>query len=326
MNEVIFQEAMKIIQSRRFKAIAEQEARTLEVNSKIPDFASINQQLAQTSIKILGIIQNGGNKEEKLESLKRDNLAAQEFARNLLKENGFPADYLDIHYTCGVCNDTGYDKGHYCDCLRSAIASVGIAKLRKDTQLQLYSFDQFSLEYYQGKLTPEGKDVQKIMKSDLEMCMNFARTFQGHSQSMLFYGRAGLGKTHLSLSIAKAVLEQGYEVVYDSVVNLLGKVEQEHFGKAESEIDTLSLLLEADLLILDDLGTEFSSSFNVSTLYNIINTRLNRGLSTIVSTNLTFPEIKERYAERIVSRLFASYLIVPFYGSDIRLMKKEKPI
>ncbi len=331
MNESIFNEAMKIIQARRFRAIAEQEEHTREVNEKIPEFANINQQLAQTSLKILEIIQNGGNKEEKLKSLKRDNLTAQEFSRNLLIEKGFPVDYLDVHYTCNLCNDTGYYEGHYCDCLRSAIASVGVARMQRETQLQLYSFEEFSLEYYRGKIAIDSAgnetDCYKWMQEILNRCRNYASYFSNNSESMFFVGRAGLGKTHLSLSIAKAGIETGQdEVIYDSVINLLAKIEKEHFSKVESEIDTLSLLLDVDLLILDDLGTEFDTAFNASAIYNIINTRLNHHKPTIISTNLTFPQVKERYAERITSRLFASYSGLRFQGSDIRLMKKKKPV
>ncbi|HAJ97330.1 MAG TPA: DNA replication protein DnaC [Ruminococcus sp.] len=330
MNESIFNEAMKIIQSRRFKAISEQEARSMEIDKKIPEFATINQQLAQTSLKILSAIQSGGNVQEKLETLKQNNLTAQEFSKSLLVENGYPADYLDTHYQCDMCSDTGYYDGHYCDCLRSAIAFVGVARMQRDTQLKLCSFEQFSLKYYEGKTIMDSngmeRDCYKVMKSTLSKCIEYASHFGNTSESMLFVGKAGLGKTHLSLSIAKAVLETGHEVIYDSVINLLAKIEKEHFAKVESDIDTLSLLLDVDLLILDDLGTEFDTPFNVSTVYNIINTRLNHNKPTIISTNLTFPEIKSRYAERITSRLFASYTAVPFYGSDIRLMKKKESI
>lgn len=141
---------------------------------------------------------------------------------------------------------------------------------------------------------------------------------------MLFYGRTGLGKTHLSLAIAHDVLGKGYEVIYDSIINLLEQVEREHFGRAQVDgIDTMAILQSVDLLILDDLGAEFQSPFYVSAIYNIINTRLNRGLPTIISTNLEFIDIKKRYEERIVSRLFAVYETMHFIGSDIRLMKKK---
>ena len=137
------------------------------------------------------------------------------------------------------------------------------------------------------------------------------------------FGKTGLGKTHLSLSIANEVLKKGYNVLYDSAMNYLNQIEKEHFGRDISGKDTLSVLLTADLLILDDFGTEFEKSFYVSVIYNIINTRLNRGLPTIISTNLYHEEILEKYGERIFSRLFTVYKSMEFVGTDIRLIKRK---
>ena len=138
------------------------------------------------------------------------------------------------------------------------------------------------------------------------------------------FGKTGLGKTHLSLSIASGALERGYSVLYDSVINFLRKIEREHFGKEHPETDTMELLLTCDLLILDDLGTEFDSSFYQSTIYNLINTRLNRSLPTIISTNLDFNGISNRYEERITSRFYANYSILRFVGQDVRIMKAQQ--
>ena len=136
-------------------------------------------------------------------------------------------------------------------------------------------------------------------------------------------GNTGLGKTHLSLSIANEVLSKGYSVIYDSIINILHKIENEHFGRDKTN-DTLSLINETELLILDDLGTEYSSSFYVSTIYNIINTRLNASKSTIISTNLSLAEIGDRYDERIVSRITTMYNCMTFAGNDVRYQKKQR--
>ncbi len=323
MNEAIFQNAMRTISSRRMHAREENERRYEEINSRIPEIAEINHQLAQTATKILELVQEGESLEQRLEALKRRNLEAQALSAKLLEANGLPADYLDIRYTCERCQDTGYSNGTYCDCLKKLIASYGIAKMNQNAQLRLCSFDQFSLEYYRGKTDEQGNDCYAVMQDILRVCRRYAAEFDpARSPSLLFYGRTGLGKTHLSLAIAAEVLQQGHEVIYDSVINLLQQVEREHFGRDKSETDTLGLLLGVDLLILDDLGTEFDTPFYVSTVYNIINTRQNRGLPTIINTNLDLQSIRRRYEERIVSRLFAVYECMHFIGSDIRLMKK----
>ena len=138
------------------------------------------------------------------------------------------------------------------------------------------------------------------------------------------YGKTGLGKTHLSLAIANEVLKKGFSVLYDSVINFLRQVEKEHFGRETRNSDTLELLLSCDLLILDDLGTEFHSQFYQSTIYNIINTRMNRKKPTIISTNLNYDEISHLYDERITSRIFTTYTIHHFVGMDVRVFKKQQ--
>ncbi len=323
MNEFILQEALHTISSRRLSAKSENERRYQEINSTIPQIAEINRQLAQTATQILDVVQNSAEMTERLESLKRQNLEAQKISAALLKSHGYPEDYLDMHYTCEKCQDTGYSGGAYCDCLRKVIAAIGIRRMNEQAQLKLSSFDQFSLEYYKGKVDEQGYDCFRTMQQILQICTRYASEFTPHSPSLLFYGRTGLGKTHLSLSIATEVLKKGYDVIYDSIINLLQQIEREHFGREKSEVDTLRLLLDVDLLILDDLGTEFDTPFYVSTIYNIINTRINRGLPTIINTNLDLAAIRRRYEERIVSRLFAVYECMHFVGTDIRLMKKK---
>ena len=322
MNESVYQEAMQVIQSRRIRAQAENERRYAEINEKIPPIAEINAQLAQTSAKIFDILHQGGNVEEQIEELRRKNTEAQQFSAQLLVKYGYPADYLDMHYTCEKCQDTGFSGGAYCECLRHQIAAAGISRMNRTAQLSLCDFSDFSLDYYKGT-TAQGEDCYAAMKKVYNGAVHYADSFTKASPSLLFYGSSGLGKTHLSLAIAKKVIEKGYDVIYDSVINLLGQVEKEHFGRTDTNTDTLSLLLEADLLILDDLGTEFRTPFYVSTVYNIINTRLNRGLPTIISTNLEILDVHQIYEERIVSRLYAVYECYHFIGADIRLQKKN---
>lgn len=323
MNESIFREALLQVQARRLHAMTENERHYQEVNAAIPPIAEINAQLAQTSVRILDIAREGKHIQERMEALQRENQEAQRLTTQLLTSYGFPADYLDIHYTCPKCQDTGYANGTYCECLRSAVASVGISRMNRSAQMQLSSFQQFTLDYYKGKTTPQGEDCYTEMKKVYNACVSYASDFGHSSPSLLFYGRTGLGKTHLSLAIAREAIQKGNEVIYDSVINLLQQVEKEHFGREHAEIDTLSLLLQADLLILDDLGAEFDTPFYTSTIYNIINTRLNRGKPTIISTNLEFQDIRHRYEERIVSRLFAVYECFHFVGTDVRLLKKK---
>ena len=164
---------------------------------------------------------------------------------------------------------------------------------------------------------------RKKMEEILHYCEKYADEFSTESKSICMSGQTGVGKTHLSLSIAKVVISKGFNVIYGSSQDLLRDVEREHFGKSNDDKDALGSLLGCDLLIMDDLGTEFESSFYNSVIYNVINSRLNRGLPTIISTNLSLSELESRYSDRVVSRLMV-YDFLRFVGSDIRQIKRFK--
>ena len=160
------------------------------------------------------------------------------------------------------------------------------------------------------------------MCRNYEFCLNYANSFDLNSYSILMMGETGLGKTHLSLAIAGEVLKKGFGVVYGSVQNLFSNIEKEHFGRAtDADGTTEKMLLECDLLILDDLGAEFTTSFTVATFNNIVNTRMLTSKPTIISTNLSLTEMQKRYSERIASRIIGEYNILTFAGKDIRQQK-----
>lgn len=311
MNQTAFQKARQEISARRISAQVEQEKRCQEIEKKIPEISEINHKLSQSIFSIL----NG----EDIEAVRKRNLEAQQYCSRILVSHGYPGDYLDLHYTCRNCNDTGYaENGQYCSCLTKLVAFHAVEDMHEQSQIRLCTFEEFSLEYYKDHACYA--DMKKI----LDACQKYAFNFSQHSPSMLFFGNVGTGKTHLSLSIVSEVLKKGYHVIYDSVGNLLTKIENEHFRNSNPEISTLKLLLNTDLLVLDDLGTEFDSSFALSVIYTIINTRINKNLPTIISTNLDQDEITNIYEKRITSRLFAVYDVKKFNGIDIRQKKKEQ--
>ena len=183
-------------------------------------------------------------------------------------------------------------------------------------------FESFDLSYYRD-LPPE---QYQAMQHIYEECIRYAADFsKGGAGTLLMTGATGLGKTHLSLSIANELLKDGYSVVYDSAERLLRYLEQERFHKsADEENDMLTLLLECDLLIIDDFGSEFSTAFTRSAVYSLINGRYSAGKALIVNTNLTAPELQEQYGDRILSRLLTGR-VLKFFGSDIRLLRKNRP-
>lgn len=319
-----FEKARSEISSRRNRAQTENDRRFEEINTLVPEISEINNQLFQTSRKIMQVIRSGEDIAERMNALKRQNQQAQVMVRQLLKEKGYPENYLDISYTCPKCSDTGYSGGTYCECLTSLAAKIAAEELNRNAQINLCSFESFDLSYYRGHKTESGSDCYKAMEIILEFCKEYAVHFSKESPSIMMFGGTGLGKTHLSLSIASVVLQKGFSVLYDSVINFLRQIENEHFGRDTTGNDTLSLLLECDLLILDDLGTEFDTPFYQSMIYNIINTRINRSLPTIISTNMDWSGISHKYEERITSRIFATYVNQHFVGYDVRILKAQQ--
>lgn len=324
MTEENLVRAMQLISDRRIAARTQNEERIREIEARIPEVAEINRQLFRTSRDLMQIIRRGGDVSGRTEALREQNQEAQAMVRQLLEQRGYPPDYLEMHYVCERCQDTGYSGGTYCSCFMELAAKLSVQELNRSVQFESCSFDRFSLQYYQGQHTENGQNCYNAMERVFYFCREYAAHFTPSAPSILMFGKTGLGKTHLSLSIANEVLQKGYSVLYDSVINFLRQVEREHFGKSSRDDDTLETLLACDLLILDDLGTEFHSQFYQSAVYNIINTRMNRGRPTIISTNMGYDDISYHYDERITSRIFTTYTCLQFVGTDVRVLKKQQ--
>ncbi len=322
-KKTIVSKAIAEIQNRRNIAKAENNLHFQEIDEKIPEIAEINLQLAQTGKQIIEIIQEHKNVSERIEELREKNSQAQQMIKMLLMQSGYPQDYLTIKYTCEKCSDTGFIDGKRCECLKNLITSMTTNAMNSNSQINLCSFDTFDINLYRGTDMEDTEKKRNTMRRILKLCRDYADNFSVNSGNILMFGRTGLGKTHLSLAIANEVLKKGYNVLYDSTLNYLNQIEKEHFGRVDDATDTLSQLLEADLLILDDLGSEYSKPFYISTIYNIVNTRINKGLPTIIRTNLSQEEKLKKYEERIISRLFAIYESFEFVGMDIRLIKRK---
>lgn len=318
MDQDIFDKAHAILTERRTRARTENDMRINEINSAIPEIKEINDALFATGYELIRLITDPGaqNAAARIEEIKQRNLEAQKLAEQLLISHGYPADHLDIRYTCPDCSDTGYIGGSFCHCLTDLFGKLTAEKLNHDSLLKLSSFDTFSLKYYHG-------EEQVTMGKILNFARKYAGSFNEDSGSILMFGNTGLGKTHISLAIANEVLKKGRSVVYDSVINLLRIIEKEHFSFAHSS-ETLDNILSTDLLILDDLGTEFETKFYNSVIYNIVNTRLIREKATIINTNMELEEISQRYGGKVASRIATMYTCLRFVGDDIRFQKKRQ--
>ncbi len=323
----IYNQAFRILEQRRVHARQTQEDHQEEVYRRLPRVAQIDRQLAQTGIAVVRKVLDAQNIDEEIQVLKEENLALQQERAHLLQQAGYPANYLQPAYHCTKCQDRGYVGNVMCTCLSDLLKQQAYQLLNANIPLEDYGFERFRLDYYDNTPVDETQVVPRTrMATIFQRCQDYARRFHPGAESLLLLGGTGLGKTHLSLSIAAAVIEKGYGVIYASTPNLINKLEREHFGPASPEEDRsyLNMVCQCDLLVLDDLGAEFATQFSASTLYHIINQRLVERRPTIINTNLTPAELEQRYQERIVSRILCSYVVFQFVGRDIRLLKRTQ--
>lgn len=314
----IYSEALAVLKARRKKAEALLAVQKANFAVKCPEALIIEREMAETGLSAVRAVGAGKDAEAVIRDLARYNLELQAKRAELLAQNGFPADYLQAPYACKRCSDTGTVDGKPCDCYKDLTRELALRELSAATPLKRCDFESFSLAVYADEPDENGLIPREEMEAVYEFCKGYAAQFDEKSGSLFMYGKTGLGKTHLSLAIAAKVIEKGYGVIYGTAQNLLSTLEKEHFGKERDE-DTESLLLDCDLLILDDLGTEFSTGFTVAEIYNIVNTRGLRGKATIINSNLTLPELQAKYTDRVTSRILGSYSVLHFTGSDMRI-------
>jgi DNA replication protein DnaC len=296
------------------KAREAADARSAELHAKIPELKRLDGYLSTTAMKIMDAVCSG-NSEERIAAIKEENAILLEARAKLLTAYGYPEDYTDVKYECELCGDTGYVDTKMCSCMRRALIMAGYRSSGVYGLMKSQSFENFSLDYY--------KDSEKnynTMSFFLDGLKDFSSSFDSSTyKNFLFMGKTGLGKTHLSTSVAVKVIERGFDVLYVSVCSMISDFEKKRFNYGEN-VD-LSRYYTADLLIIDDLGAEMTNQFTVSCFYDVINTRITNRKSTIINTNLKKEEISARYGDRIESRLFGEYLPVPFSGKDIRGQK-----
>ncbi len=312
-----YKKAEQELAERRSRALAEREEHHRIAVAAVPEILETEEKMSSAglaTIKALGM--GAADAKEYIRKLSEINLSAQAQRNLLLKNAGFPENWLDVRYSCKKCEDKGFVNGIMCDCFKELLKSLEYEKLCSNLPVNNCRFDNFKLDYYPDGV---GTSPRRRMESVLDFCKTYAAEFSRKSSSLLLYGHTGLGKTHLSLAIAGKAVEDGYGVIYSSAQNLFNKLEKEKFGRSDG--NTEENILDCDLLIIDDLGTEFTTQFTVSALYNIVNSRELEGKPTIISTNLTPEQLLNTYSERIASRILNNYTLLRFDGTDIRQIK-----
>ena len=319
----LYQEAMRAAALRRQTARANAEDARAAAEAAVPALRHAEEEVRVRGVRCALAGASGKDRTAAAAALAK---AKQELTA-LLASSGRPADALEPHFTCKKCQDTGTFEGHTCICVHKLMQKLRREEIENLSSLSISSFDTMELRYYPNTMDDKlGEPVRSYMGSLLAELRAYAEEFDRSSESLMLFGNAGLGKTHAALAIAGIVLEKDFDVIYVSSPDFFSKLEALHFGAdpGGEEETLLQTAAGADLLILDDLGTEFNSSFFLSTLYSLLNNRLGAHLPTIVTTNITDGALLEKlYTEKISSRLSA-FVPCLFAGQDIRSQKAQE--
>ena len=316
---------------RREERQARQEEQRRQVYAQLPRVAEIDGLLRRTMAQVIAAaLREGGDPTAEVADIRWKNQSLQRERAELLAGHGFPADALDDKPLCAKCGDSGWVGSDMCDCLKVLCAQEQIRELSQLLDLGEQSFGTFDLGFYSPEVWPAwGRSPRENMEKVLKICRDYAQNFGRYYFNNLFLsGSTGLGKTFLSACIARTVSENGFSVVYDTAGEVFARFEAQKFSRDEEDArearEDTRRYLRCDLLILDDLGSELTTPFVQSALYQLVNSRLTAEKRTVISSNLTMDDVRGRYSPQIASRLEGEYRVLPFFGEDIRLQRKGR--
>ena len=329
IDNKIKNEIIKEYEEKRKNVLKQSQYKKDEAIEKIPMIKKLKTEQDMLSIEKLklSICEDKLKKEITSENIKIKMESIQAKINKLLNDNGYELSYFKPVFECNKCNDTGYINSNMCSCLKQEILNrtfkqYNMNKL-KDENFLTFSDKYYSNEIkeeYRGKISPRD-NINKIYQIAKEFCNNINNEKE---LNLLFVGNTGLGKTFLSNSIAYELINNGYTAIYQTSSALMDIIIKYRFtlNKTKADDENYNRILESDLLIIDDLGTETVNNMKFTELFNIINTRILNNKKMVISTNLSLEKLYELYDERIVSRLIGDFRICKFYGEDIRLKKK----
>jgi DNA replication protein DnaC len=328
MDGRLLARAKAALSNRRDRAEGELTRRRRTAFAKNPRLRELDGEIRATMLELVAFALRAENIPGGVDELRRRNISLlSELYRELIS-SGFPGGYLDETPVCEACSDRGYVDGEMCSCLMELYKEEQRKSLSSLLKLGDETFDNFDLSFYDDAPNSRtGVSPRRNMEIVYETCVQYAVRFGARSFNLFLCGAPGLGKTFLSACIARVVSDSGFSVVYDTVTSILSKFETEKFSRGEPSDDAKDetrRYRECDLLIVDDLGTEMSTSFTISALYELINTRLITGKKTIISSNLTLDELRGRYTPQIMSRIEGEYQVLMFFGADIRILKRNR--
>lgn len=315
-----YYDVVEKFKNKRDKKLEELELREARLSSAYPEIKEMTDKIKIIPSLMLREIMSGSGDEavkNHLNSFIEDEVQLKKKRSEYLVSLGYAPDYLDLKFDCDKCNDVGYIDGEICTCYKNELAKARYKEAGLDKIIEKQTFESFDLSYY-----PD--EYYEDMRKAYESAKRYASNFNSEKMNnMLYMGKTGLGKTHLSTAIAKVVMDNGFDCVYETAQNIFTDIEYDRYNRTDRYSDdfTSSKYYECDLLIIDDLGTEVENKYNVAALYGLINTRLLNEKSTIINTNLSVNQLLERYEDRITSRLLGEYKVFLFQGKDIRSLK-----
>jgi DNA replication protein DnaC len=316
-----YREILRTYEETRTKNRIMEQQRRSDLYAKLPEIQQIDSAIASLASNRGRALLNKDTTDSADFSMQLQKLSREK--RSLLQQYGYPGDYLDPIYTCPECKDTGYVANEKCSCLLQKIVDVVYEQSNIKLRLEEENFSKFNYNYYSTRSFDNKPSPRKYITGVVKDCKRFVSDFKEKKGNILFYGSTGVGKTFLTNCIAKELLDQGFMVVYLTSFQFFDILSEYVFHKDHLSDNRTSFqyILDCDLLIIDDLGTEVVNTFVTSQLFQCLNQRLLSGKGTIISSNLSLSQMKETYSERVYSRILENYQIYNIYGDDIRVIK-----
>ncbi len=320
MANLYIDEILKELEKLRYEASLKRDEYVKEIYEKYPEIKKIEEEINNQGIKSTSeILKNPENGDKIIKKMEKEIEKLKKERKELLLSLNIPENYNKIKYNCEKCNDTGFIENEKCSCLKERIREAEYEKSGIGKLIKTQNFDTFSFKYYSDEKNKKGLSPLDLIKLAHTEAHNFCDNFN-ETKNILFYGNSGLGKTFLSSCIAKEIIDKGFFVKFISGSRLFSTYEDYKFNRGDmgKNKEIIDEVYNADLLIIDDLGTENKNQNNSSFLYDVLNERILNDKKIIITTNLSVDEMSSFYTPRFISRLYESFKTIKLEGENIR--------